>query len=104
MLFVPASRPAMIAKAAASEADAVCLDLEDSVLPAEKAAARANVIRALNEFDFGRRVRMLRDQRLDTQFAYRDLVEVMEAAGDRVDLVMIPKAARLRDVAFVDSC
>jgi citrate lyase subunit beta/citryl-CoA lyase len=102
MLFVPGSRPAMFPKAAASEADAVCLDLEDSVLPDEKAAARANVIRALNEIDFGRRLRMFRINSLDSEFADRDLMEVMEAAGDRIDLVMVPKVASAADMAFVD--
>jgi citrate lyase subunit beta/citryl-CoA lyase len=102
MLFVPGSRPAMFAKAAASQADAVCLDLEDSVLPDEKAAARANVVRALKEIDFGRRVRMVRINSLDSEFADRDLTEVMEAAGERVDLVMVPKVGSAADVAFVD--
>ena len=102
-LFVPASKPAMIAKAAASAADAVCIDLEDSVTPAEKASSRANVIQALKEIDFGRRVRMFRINALDTPFAYRDLVEVVEAAGDRLDVVMIPKAGSARDVEFVDT-
>jgi len=102
MLFVPGSRPAMFPKAAASEADAVCLDLEDSVLPDEKATARANVIRGLNEIDFGHRLRMVRINSLDGEFADRDLREVMEAAGDRVDLVMIPKVASAADIAFVD--
>ena len=103
MLFVPGSRPAMFLKAAASEADAVCLDLEDSVLPDEKAAARANVIRALHEVDFGRRVRMVRINALDTEYVGKDLTEVLEAAGDRVDVVMIPKAASAADVEFVDA-
>jgi citrate lyase beta subunit len=102
MLFVPGSRPAMFPKAAASEADAVCLDLEDSVLPDEKASARAHVIRGLNEIDFGHRLRMVRINSLDGEFADRDLMEVMAAAGDRVDLVMIPKVASAADMAFVD--
>src|SRR5688572_25899225 len=78
MLFVPASRPSMIEKAAASDADAVCIDLEDSVVPDEKASSRSHVVRALQELDFGRRVRMVRINALDTPFAYRDLVEVIE--------------------------
>jgi citrate lyase beta subunit len=102
-LYVPASKPAMIQKAAASAADAVCIDLEDSVTLAEKASSRANVIRALKEIDFGRRVRMFRINALDTPFAYRDLIEVVEAAGDRLDVVMIPKAGSARDVEFVDT-
>ena len=102
-LFVPASKPAMIEKAGASAADAVCIDLEDSVTPAEKASSRANVIHALKEIDFGRRIRMFRINALDTPFAYRDLVEVVEAAGDHLDVVMIPKAGSARDVEFVDT-
>ncbi len=102
MLFVPASRPAMIEKAATSAADAVCIDLEDSVVPAEKAAGRANVIKALRDVDFGSRVRMVRMNGLDTPFAYRDLVDVVEAVGDRVDLVMVPKVDSPGDVTFVD--
>ena len=102
-LFVPASKPAMIEKAGASAADAVCIDLEDSVTPVEKASSRANVIQALKEIDFGRRVRMFRINALDTPFAYRDLVEVVEAAGDRLDVVMIPKAGSARDIEFVDT-
>jgi citrate lyase beta subunit len=102
-LFVPGSRPEMMRKAAASEADAVCLDLEDSVTPDDKPAARANVARAFNELDFGRRVRILRINGLDTPYAYRDLVEVVEAAGPRIDLVMLPKAAAARDIQFVDT-
>lgn len=103
MLFVPASRPAMIAKAAASVADAVCLDLEDSVLPDEKVASRGNVVRALHEIDFGRRVRMVRINSLDSEYADRDLADVMESAADVVDVVMIPKVGSAADVAFVDS-
>ena len=103
MLFVPGSRPAMIAKAAASAADAVCLDLEDSVLPDEKAASRGNVVRALREIDFGPRVRIVRINSLDTEYADRDLMDVLEGAADLVDVVMIPKAGSAADVAFVDN-
>jgi len=102
MLFVPASRPEMIKKAAASDADAVCIDLEDSVVPAEKAASRGHVVSALQEHDFGSRVRMVRINALDSPFAYRDLMQVIEDAGDRVDIVMVPKVSSAGDVAFVD--
>ena len=103
MLFVPASRFAMIEKASRSAADAVCIDLEDALAPEEKVAARANVVRAFRELDFGPRLRMYRINGLDTPFAYRDLIEVVEAAGDRVDLVVLPKANRAADVVFVDT-
>jgi citrate lyase subunit beta/citryl-CoA lyase len=103
VLFVPASRWEMIGKAARSAADAVCIDLEDAVAPEEKPASRANVVRAVRELDFGQRTRMFRMNGLDTPFAYRDLIEVLEAAGDRIDVVMVPKVGAPEDVAFVDT-
>jgi citrate lyase beta subunit len=101
-LFVPASRPEMIPKAAASAADAVCVDLEDAVIASEKAAARAHAIDALRGVDFGARHRIVRINALDGAWAYRDLVDVVEAAGDRLDRLMIPKVGSARDVVFVD--
>jgi citrate lyase subunit beta/citryl-CoA lyase len=100
-LFVPASRWPMIAKAAASEADVVCIDLEDSVALDEKAVSRENVVRAFTELDFGGRGRMVRINGLDTSFAYRDIIDVVEVVGDRIDLVMVPKVAAPADVLFV---
>lgn len=102
MLFVPASRPDMLRKAASSPADAICLDLEDSVALAEKPAARANVVRALHEIDYGTRTRILRINGLDTPHAYRDLIEIVEAAGSQLDLIMLPKAEQAADILFVD--
>ena len=92
----------MIPKAAASAADAVCIDLEDAVAPQEKASSRGHVVEALRSLDFGARTRIVRINGLDTPYAYRDLVDVIEAAGDRVDLVMVPKVGGARDVVFVD--
>jgi citrate lyase beta subunit len=102
-LLVPASNPAMIAKAARSAADAVCIDLEDAVAPDQKEASRAHVVQALRELDWGPRLRLYRINGLDTPFAYRDLIEVVEAAGARLDLVVVPKVNRPEDVAFVDT-
>ena len=102
MLFVPANNWRMITKAVAAPTDSVCIDLEDAVAVAEKPAARANVIRAFRELDFGSRLRMFRINGLDTPFAYRDLIEVIEAAGDKIDLVMVPKSGSAADVQFVD--
>ena len=101
MLFVPASRPDMIAKAARSDADAVCIDLEDAVAPDQKEASRGNVVRALTTLDFGARTRLIRINGLDTEFAYRDLIDVVEPAGHSLDLVMLPKTRTAADVAFV---
>jgi citrate lyase beta subunit len=103
MLFVPASRYTMIEKAAASAADAVCLDLEDSVSVEEKANSRGNVIRAFKELDFGPRSRMFRMNGLNGPFAYRDLIEIVEAAGEHIDVIMIPKVSSREDVMFVDT-
>ncbi|MGN6698297.1 MAG: HpcH/HpaI aldolase/citrate lyase family protein [Thermomicrobiales bacterium] len=102
-LLVPAANPAMIAKAARSAADAVCIDLEDAVAPDQKEASRAHVVQALRELDWGPRLRLYRINGLDTPFAYRDLIEVVEATGDRLDLIIVPKVNRPEDVAFVDT-
>jgi citrate lyase beta subunit len=106
MLFVPASRPDMIEKALKSAADAVCIDLEDSVAPADKPAARANVAetwRCSPGMRSPKLLRIFRINALDTHFAYRDLIEVVEAAGAHIDLVMLPKTNSPRDVQFVDT-
>jgi len=101
MLYVPASRWNMIEKAAASEADAICIDLEDAVAVDDKPAARASVVRAFRELNFGRKIRAYRINGLDTPFAYRDLVEVVEEAGDNIDVILLPKAHIPQDVKFV---
>jgi citrate lyase beta subunit len=93
----------MIAKAAASRAAAVCIDLEDAVAPDEKPAARAHAVRALTTLDYGRRTRLVRINAIDTPFAYRDLIEVVEAAGSRIDGIMLPKTASARDIEFVET-
>ena len=102
MLLVPGSHLPMITKAAAADADAVCIDLEDAVAVTEKASARSNVRRALADLDFGRSLRMVRINGLDTPLAYRDLVEIVEDVGERIDLVVVPKVSKPSDVEFVD--
>ena len=102
LLFTPASQYSMIEKAAASAADAVCLDLEDSVSLGEKVNSRANVIRAFKEVDFGGRLRMFRMNSVDGPFAYRDVIEIVEVAGEHIDVIMIPKVNSRDDVVFVD--
>ncbi len=103
MLFVPASRPDMIEKATRSAADAICLDLEDAVVPESKAASRAHIVQALQTLDFGHRVRIVRINALDTEFAYRDVIEVVEAAGTQIDLIMLPKVQAPKDLEFLDT-
>lgn len=101
-LAVPGSQPAMFEKAAASDADVVFLDLEDAVAPDEKAQARKNIIKALNEIDWGKKTMSLRINGLDTHYMYRDVVDVVEQAGERLDLIMIPKVGTAADVYAVD--
>ncbi|MER2531641.1 MAG: CoA ester lyase [Candidatus Competibacter sp.] len=103
VLLVPASNWGMIQKTAAARADAVCIDLEDAVAPDEKEASRANVALAYRELDFGNKLRMFRMNGLDTHFAYRDLVEIVEVAGDRIDLVVVPKVNRPEDIYVVET-
>jgi citrate lyase beta subunit len=93
ILVAPASSPAMIAKAAASTADQVCIDLEDAVAPDQMVPARQNVIDALRSLDFAGKIRSIRINGLDTPFAYRDLVEVVEQAGAWIDTIVTPKAS-----------
>ena len=98
VLAVPASNPKMAGKALASAADAVFLDLEDAVAPDEKADARKKVVHALTEFDWRGRPTLYRVNALDTPYFYRDLIEVVEEAGERLDSVLIPKAQRPEDL------
>ena len=102
-LFVPGSRPAIFEKAAASAADVINIDLEDSVSPADKAEARQNVIKAINDVDWGTKTVSVRINGLDTEFWYRDIVDIMEQAGDRIDQFMIPKVGCAGDIYAVDA-
>jgi citrate lyase subunit beta/citryl-CoA lyase len=101
ILAVPGSNPGMAEKALASAADAVFLDLEDAVAPDEKAGARPKVIQALRELDWRGRPPLYRANALDTPYFYRDLIEVVEGAGDRLDAVMVPKVQRPEDLHVV---
>ncbi len=101
-LAVPGSNPKLFEKAAASAADVVFLDLEDAVAPDEKVQARKNVIAAINDIDWGSKTLSLRINGLDTHYMYRDVVDVIEQTGDRLDLIMIPKVGTAADVYAVD--
>lgn len=102
-LFGPGSRPALFAKMAVSAADVINLDLEDSVAPADKDQARANIIAAINDVDWGTKTLSVRINGLDTPFWYRDVVDLLEQAGDRLDQIMIPKAGCAADIYAVDA-
>jgi citrate lyase subunit beta/citryl-CoA lyase len=101
LLAVPATKRKMVEKALASDADAVFLDLEDAVAPDDKAGARGDVVLAMQELDWRGRPRLFRANALDTPYFYRDLIEVVEAAGDFLDTVMIPKVNRPEDLHAV---
>jgi citrate lyase beta subunit len=88
----------MAGKALASAADSVFLDLEDAVAPDEKAGARKKIIDALKELDWRERPTLYRANALDTPYFYRDLVEIVEEAGDKLDAIMIPKVQRPEDL------
>lgn len=101
-LAVPGSQPQLFEKAAKSAADVVFLDLEDAVAPDDKAEARKNVIKAINDVDWGTKSLSVRINGLDTHYMYRDVVDVLEQAGDRLDLIMIPKVGTAADVYALD--
>ena len=101
-LAVPGSSPKMFEKAAKSDADVIFLDLEDAVAPDDKATARKNIIEALNDIDWGDKTMSLRINGLDTHYMYRDVVDVLEQGGERLDLIMIPKAGTASDIYAVD--
>ena len=102
-LFGPGSNTKLFPKMAASAADVINLDLEDSVAPSDKDAARANVIEALNTVDWGNKYMSVRINGLDTPYWYRDVVYVLEQADDRLDQIMIPKVGCAADVYAVDA-
>ena len=101
-LAVPGSNPKLFEKAAASDVDVVFLDLEDAVAPDEKEQARKNVIEAINDIDWGNKTLSVRINGLDTHYMYRDVVDVLEQTGERLDMFMIPKVGTAADVYAVD--
>jgi len=102
-LFVPGSKPELVAKIfAKADPDCICLDLEDSVAPADKTAARGHVVRALNETDFKDKFVTARINGLDTPWCYRDVIALVEEGGERLDAILIPKTGQAADVYAID--
>lgn len=97
-LAVPGSQPQLFEKAAKSAADVIFLDLEDAVAPDDKLQARKNVIEAVGDIDWRGKTLSVRINGLDTHFMYRDVVDLLEQASDRLDLIMIPKVGTASDV------
>jgi malyl-CoA/(S)-citramalyl-CoA lyase len=101
-LAVPGSSPSLFEKAASSPVDVIFLDLEDAVSPDQKEEARKNVVQAIGDIDWGTKTLSVRINGLDTQWMYRDVVDVLERAGERLDVIMIPKVGTAADVYAVD--
>ena len=104
-LAVPGSNPGMFEKALKSETDYVFLDLEDAVATSDKLQARKNIIEALNDIEWRRNGKTIsfRTNGIDTQYMYRDVVEVVEKAGKNLDTILIPKVGVPADIYMVDA-
>ena len=101
-LAVPGSSPKMLGKAQGLPADMVFLDLEDSVAPIAKSEARANIVAALNDGDWGAKVKTVRVNDLTTSWTYRDVIEVVEGTGPNLDCIMLPKVQTAEQVIWLD--
>jgi len=102
-LFGPGSNTKLFEKMAASAADVINLDLEDSVAPDDKPQARANVIEAIGAVDWGKKTLAVRINSLDSPYWYRDVVDLLEQSSERLDQIMIPKVGCAGDIYAVDA-
>jgi citrate lyase subunit beta / citryl-CoA lyase len=102
-LSTPGSNEKMIEKALGTNADVVFLDLEDAVAPNQKVESRGKVIQALKTLDWRKKTRAMRMNNIETEYAYQDVIEVVEKAGDCLDMIIIPKVKAARDVFWVDT-
>ena len=103
-LAVPGSSPKMFEKALNSNADYIFLHLEDAVSPNDKITARQNIIKALKEINWKEKGKTIsvRINSLDTHYMYRDIVDIIEQTGEKVDTLLIPKVGTSSDVYMVD--
>lgn len=102
-LAVPGSSEKMLAKAATLPADQIFLDLEDAVAPLEKNdATRQRVVDALRDQDWRATTKVVRVNAVSTPWCFRDLVYVVEGAGDALDCLMLPKVETPADIHFAD--
>jgi malyl-CoA/(S)-citramalyl-CoA lyase len=100
-LSVPGHLEKMHVKASRQRVDVVMLDLEDSVPLEAKASARDRIVRSIHELDWEHTTLTFRINGLDTPFGYRDLLEVVEGAGPKIDAVIVPKVNHPKDIHFV---
>jgi citrate lyase subunit beta/citryl-CoA lyase len=101
-LAVPGSSPRFLAKAQGLAADEVLLDLEDAVAPAAKPDARASVVAALRTGDWAGKLIAVRINGASTPWAYRDVIEVAENAGQQLDVIVLPKVSAPGQVVWLD--
>jgi citrate lyase subunit beta / citryl-CoA lyase len=101
-LSTPASSERFLAKAPTVPADMTFLDLEDSVAPLEKEAARAKAVDAIKNLSWDERVLCVRINAWDTKWTYGDVIEVVGGAGERLDEVMLPKVQTAAEVVALD--
>src|SRR5438067_11039880 len=101
-LSVPGSSEKMLSKAPGLAADMVFMDLEDAVAPLEKEAARAKVVDAVKNLDWGDKVLCVRVNAWDTKWTYGDVIEVVGNAGERLDEIMLPKVQNAAQVVAMD--
>src|SRR5437762_5342002 len=101
-LSIPGSSEKMLGKGPGIPADMVFLDLEDSVAPLEKEAARGKVISAIRDQDWGEKVLCVRINAWDTEWTAFDVLEVVGKAGERLEEVMLPKVQSAAEVVALD--
>ena len=101
-LAVPGSSVKMLEKAKGLAADAVFLDLEDAVAPSEKSDARKNVIAALTEGGYEGKTRSVRINDWTTPWTYRDVIDIIDGAGDQLDCVILPKVQSSQHIVALD--
>jgi citrate lyase subunit beta/citryl-CoA lyase len=101
-LSVPGSSEKMLQKAAASAADHVFCDLEDAVAPSAKVESREKITWALNNLDWGKKVRCVRINDVTTEWCHDDIITVVEQAGANIDTIMLTKPYTAADVVFLD--
>ncbi len=89
-------------KASESKADHVFLDLEDAVAPSQKREARKKIIQALKTLNWKGKTRCVRINDLTTEYAYEDIIEIVEGAGEHLDTIMMTKVGTVADVLFAD--
>src|SRR5436190_18322487 len=101
-LSVPGSSEKFLAKGPTINADMTFLDLEDAVSPLEKVDARAKVVDAIKNLDWGDRVLCVRINAWDTEWTAFDVIEVVGQAGPRLDEVMLPKVQSAAEIVALD--